>query len=95
MSFEYPKYEAELDDEPYRYYVLGVWVRPDGYYMGTDSGCSCYSPWENYTEDGLTGPLTFDQVSEESNSLALDEFARKEVAEMLDSIATDREAPNV
>lgn len=83
MSFEYPKFEADLDDEPYQYYVLGVWNRSDGYYMGTDAGCSCYSPWENYTADDLTGPLTFEQVAEESNSLATDDYARGEVAKML------------
>lgn len=52
--------------------VVGVAVTEDGYYIGTDSGCSCFSPWENYSPglDDLTGPLTIDEMKEEVTSLA-------------------------
>lgn len=88
MAIEYPDYDANLDDEPWQYYVLGIWAREDGFYLGTDSGCSCYSPWENYTAADLTGPLTFEQAAEESRSLATGAYAKGQVEAMLRSIQT-------
>lgn len=45
-------YTLELDWEPYQSYEVGVWVDEEGgYYLGTDTSCSCY------TRDGLTGPM--------------------------------------
>lgn len=61
--------ETELRDDPYRFDLLGLWRGEDGFYLGTDSGCSCPTPWESHTADDLTGPLTLDQVVEESTSL--------------------------
>lgn len=67
---------VEIDlSEPYEYDVYGVIRRDDGYYIGTDSGCSCYSPWENYdTLADFTGPLTAEQAREEFESLVLDSY---------------------
>lgn len=65
-----PDWMASLDNEQWEFYILGVWKREDGLYMATDSGCSCPDYWENMTESDLTGPLTFEQVAEESRSLA-------------------------
>ena len=62
--------EFDLDKTPYEFYVLGIWQDGDGlYYLGTDAGCSCFAPWENYSRDALTGPLTLEQAREESLSL--------------------------
>lgn len=61
--------EVWLAEPNYDYDVLGVWKTDEGYYLSTDSGCSCYSPWENHTDDDLTGPLTADQAKEEATSL--------------------------
>lgn len=59
-----------LDNQPWEFYLLGVWRDEAGmYYLGTDSGCSCPIPWENYTRDALTGPLTLEQAREETLSL--------------------------
>jgi hypothetical protein len=62
--------EAELSDESYSFDLVGVWRAEDGYYLGTDSGCSCPTPWESHTRESLTGPLTAAQAREEVESLA-------------------------
>lgn len=60
----------ELDNESYQFYILLVVKREDGYYLSTDSGCSCPSPWENHRfPEDFTGPLTADQAREEATSL--------------------------
>ena len=43
------------------------------YWLGTDDGCSCYSPFENYADDtaNWTGPLTCAQAVAEFTNLAL------------------------
>ncbi|KFI66087.1 DUF7574 domain-containing protein [Bifidobacterium cuniculi] len=43
------------------------------YWLGTDSGCSCYSPFENYADSTVdwTGPLTCTQAVAEFTNLAL------------------------
>ena len=53
----------------YDWSVIGVDKDMDGYYIGTDSGCSCYIPFEHYTKDARTGPLTREQMEEEVMSL--------------------------
>lgn len=64
-----PIYELELSEPNYSYDLLGVWRDETGFYLGTDSGCSCPMPWENHTKDDLTGPLTLEQAIEESVNL--------------------------
>ena len=64
-----PDYHIQLSLEQYEYDYIGIWVTTEGYFLGTDSGCSCPTPWENHTEDDLTGPLTYDQMLEEVYSL--------------------------
>jgi hypothetical protein len=60
----------DLEDEPYQFYIVGVWEGPEGFYISTDSGCSCPSPWENHMSmEDLTGPLTREQAHEEITSL--------------------------
>jgi len=62
--------ELELDNASYQFYILLVVKREDGYYLSTDSGCSCPTPWENHTfPESFTGPLTAEQAREESSSL--------------------------
>lgn len=62
--------EIDLSEPDYSFDLLGIWKDANGgYYLGTDSGCSCPSPWENHTRDDLTGPLTADQAREEARSL--------------------------
>ena len=65
MTFDYELYGSQM----YDWSVIGVDKDMDGYYIGTDSGCSCYSPWEHYTKDARTGPLTREQMEEEVMSL--------------------------
>lgn len=58
----------EWDD----WYVVGVIPEGNNYYIGTDSGCSCYIPWEHYKDIyDFTGPLTYDQMCEEVTSLVI------------------------
>ena len=64
-----PTHTIDLADLDYEFDILGVDIREDGIYLGTDSGCSCPSPWENHTKDDFTGPLTAEQAREEAMSL--------------------------
>ena len=65
MTFDYELYGSQM----YDWSVIGVDKDMDGYYIGTDSGCSCYIPFEHYTKDARTGPLTREQMEEEVMSL--------------------------
>lgn len=91
-TVDYPTYEVSLENEPWQFYYAGIWVREDGFYLSTDSGCSCPSPWESHTEDDLTGPLTWDQVKEELTSLAgvsyESDYATREVEGFIRSFET-------
>lgn len=50
--------EVNLDDEPYQFYVAGVFYDEthNGYQVATDAGCSCTYPWE-YGPDFNTAPV--------------------------------------
>ena len=69
MGYYVPTHTIDLADLDYEFDILGVDIREDGIYLGTDSGCSCPSYWENYTKDDFTGPLTVEQAREEAMSL--------------------------
>lgn len=58
------------DSEEYTFDVIRV-MKDDngGWYLGTDSGCSCPMPFENYQDTDYTGPLTLEQVLEELPAL--------------------------
>lgn len=59
----------ELSGEAWSFNLLAVLRNEKGYYLGTDSGCSCPSPFENHTDIDFTGPLTAYQAREEIESL--------------------------
>lgn len=62
--------EVDLSEPFYSFDLLVVWADADGLYLGTDSGCSCPSPFENYNgKQDMTGPLTVDQALEEASSI--------------------------
>ncbi len=62
--------EVELAEADYSFDILAVWKGELGFYLATDSGCSCPSPFEDYNGvDDLTGPLTAEQTIEEATSL--------------------------
>lgn len=90
MTIRYPDYEADLVTIPYEFYTLGVWESEGNYYMSTDTGCSCPTPWESHSVDDLTGPLTYEQMAEEARSLAYTSYDRenavREVETMLRAI---------
>lgn len=67
-GFEYVG-TIELSEPDYSFDILAVLKNDKGYYIGTDSGCSCPSPWESHTADDFTGPLTVAQTIEEVTSL--------------------------
>ena len=84
MSYGYGEFEGleslaeiELSGGSWEFDLLGIWKGEDGYYLGTDSGCSCPIPFENYQRESLTGPLTRVQAVEESNSLAGGGYGQK------------------
>lgn len=73
--------EVDLTEPFYSFDILAAWKDENGIYLGTDSGCSCPVPFENYRgKDDMTGPLTVEQALEEASSLKgestyeLDEF---------------------
>lgn len=59
----------ELSEPCYSFDLLAVLKNDEGYYLSTDSGCSCPSPWESHTVADFTGPLTAEQAREEATSL--------------------------
>ena len=69
MGYYAPTHTIHLADISYEFDILGVDIREDGIYLGTDNGCSCPSLWENHTKDDFTGPLTAEQAREEAMSL--------------------------
>ena len=69
MSYYEPTHTIDLSYPDWMFDILGIDVRPDGFYLGTDSGCSCPMFWENHTKDDFTGPLTVEQAREEAMSL--------------------------
>ena len=62
--------EFSLAYTSYEFYDFGVIKTDTGYYISTDNGCSCPTPFESHTPDDFTGPLTKEQVAEEYESLA-------------------------
>lgn len=88
---EGPDHEISLDDEPWQFYYAGVWDRADGYYLSTDSGCSCPMPWESHTEESLTGPLTWDQVKEELRSLASTSYHSEYATKSVENFIAEKE----
>ena len=69
MGYYEPTHTINLSYPDYAFNILGVDIREDGIYLGTDNGCSCPSYWENHTKDDFTGPLTVEQAREEAMSL--------------------------
>ena len=63
--------QIDLSEPDYSFDILAVWHDERGFWLGTDSGCSCPSPFENYNgRDDMTGPLTAEQAVEEAKNLA-------------------------
>ena len=69
MGYYEPTHTLSLSYPDHAFNILGVDIREDGIYLGTDSGCSCPMFWENHTKDDFTGPLTVEQAREEAMSL--------------------------
>ena len=69
MRYYSPTHTLSLSYPDYAFNILGVDIREDGIYLGTDNGCSCTLFWENHTKDDFTGPLTVEQAREEAMSL--------------------------
>ncbi|HEY6019686.1 MAG TPA: hypothetical protein VIY48_07240 [Candidatus Paceibacterota bacterium] len=45
----------EHSDQPYEFHTTCVWRDGNGkFYYGTDEGCSCPAPFENFTKSDLT-----------------------------------------
>jgi hypothetical protein len=83
---------AQLDEPDWDFYELGVWRQPEGFYMSTDSGCSCPTPFENHSTsnpEDFTGPLTLDQVAEEARSLAKDDYGRQSVEALIERLGSE------
>lgn len=66
----------ELTGAGYSFNMVAVWKDArEFYYVGTDSGCSCPVPFENYNgKDDLTGPLTYMQTLDSLTIIRLDAY---------------------
>ena len=69
MGYYEPTHTIDLSYPVWAFDILGIDVRPDGFYLGTGVGRSCSMFWENHTKDDFTGPLTVEQAREEAMSL--------------------------
>lgn len=78
--------EGEFSAPDYSFDLFAVLLKEDGYYLSTDSGCSCPSPWESHTADDFTGPLTAEQVHEEVNSIWGQAYSPVPKAEIEDAL---------
>lgn len=66
---------TELSEPSWSFDTLAVWKDDAGFYLGTDSGCYCPSPFESYNgRDDLTGPLTLEQAIEEAESIRANSY---------------------
>jgi hypothetical protein len=70
----------------WEFYVYAVLRKEDGYYLSTDSGCSCPTPWESHSAYDFTGPLTAEQVREEVRSLAGEDISDDQLAGDLERV---------
>ena len=93
-TVDHPDFVIDLEGESYQFYLAGVWVRDEGYYLSTDSGCSCPTPWENHQEDDLTGPLTWEQVKEELRSLSATSYHANYAVESVEEFIKEKEEVN-
>ena len=90
MSLDIGMVETFCTEEDYYWSVIGVIKADDGYYVGTDDGCSCYSPWENYEDaSDFVGPMSFDDMCAEVRSVAgmYQGVDRTELDKYLESLA--------
>ena len=90
MSLDVGMVETFYTEEDDNWSVVGVIKADDGYYVGTDEGCSCYSPWENYEDaSDFVGPMSFDDMCAEVRSIAkmYQDVDRTELDEYLRSLA--------
>lgn len=70
--------EHELSEPCYSYDTICVWKNDLGFYLGTDSGCSCPTPFENYNGvSDLTGPLTAEQAVSEAKYIRKNSYYPK------------------
>lgn len=85
--------EIEWDDEPYTFNMTVVWKERRGrYWIASDSGCSCPSPFEDfydinqldgpYNKQGLKSRLEFN-ISERNYYGRPEAELRKEVSDIL------------
>ena len=93
-TIDYPDFEIDLEDVYCQFYIAGIWVRDGGYYLSTDSGCSCPTPWESHQEDDLTGPLTWEQAKEELRSLSATSYRANYAVESVERFIKEKEATN-
>ena len=59
-----PVAEIELDHESWQFNIVCVWqhTKTGEFYMGQDSGCSCPSPFEDYTSLDKLDRLVYDDL---------------------------------
>lgn len=79
---------VELSEPDYSFDYLVIWKGEDGFYLGTDSGCSCPIPFESYAGvEDLTGPLTAEQAREEAQSLWDDSYYKYQPDEFAEALS--------
>ena len=77
--------EIEEGGLSYEFHILALWreTATGALFFGTDSGCSCPSPWESTSESDLT-PITretFDEFERAVNDFPADLGERRALIE--------------
>lgn len=56
---------TELQSNDYQWYAIGVWreIATGRLFWATDSGCSCYGPWEDIKTGADLDPLDYGALS--------------------------------
>ena len=65
-SPNWPTHTISLTSAEYAFDLLGIDVREDGLYLGTDTASAYPLYWEKRTKEDFTGPLTAEQAREEA-----------------------------
>lgn len=89
--------DFETEEPCWSFSTVVVWRDEDNHYwLGYDSGCSCPSPFEDFTRESLDGPYNFHEAIREmekhvENSYDKD-YANEEFARAVDTLISTRKA---
>lgn len=82
----------DWDHEDWQFNLSSVWKEKRGrYFVASDSGCSCPSPFEdiNYTDDkGVYGPYNKTELRAYFDRMVKAKYGRRSIAELKQEISS-------